>query len=178
MTARRILVTGGQRSGKSAYAEGLLADAPRVTYLAPSAPVDPADAEWEERIAAHRARRPATWTTVEDPDAGAALRRATPPLLLDSLGTWVTSLVDGLGGWDQPAAGWRGAFEQRLVDLVDAWRAVDGLAVVVTSEVGWSLTSEHRSGRVFVDLLGEVNQRMAAAADEVVLVVAGRPLRL
>jgi adenosylcobinamide kinase/adenosylcobinamide-phosphate guanylyltransferase len=179
MTPRRILVTGGQRSGKSRYAESLLANARRVTYLAPGAPADSsADPEWAARIAAHQARRPAGWTTVESPDAAAALRAATPPLLLDCLGTWLTALVDGLGAWDQPLPGWRGAFEHQLGALVDAWRGVDGLAVAVTNEVGWGLVSEHRSGRVFTDLLGEVNQQLAAASDEVVLVVAGRALKL
>ncbi len=57
-----------------------------------------------------------------------------------------------------------------------AWRDVPGLAVAVTNEVGWGLVSEHRSGRLFTDLLGRVNTAMAAASDEVILVVAGRPI--
>ena len=57
-------------------------------------------------------------------------------------------------------------------------RPVRGLAVVVTNEVGWGLVSPYRSGRVFTELLGQVNQEMAAASDEVIMVVAGRALRL
>ena len=61
---------------------------------------------------------------------------------------------------------------------MDAWRSCRQLAVAVTNEVGWGLVSEHRSGRVFTDLLGTVNQTMARASDEVIMMVAGRPLRL
>lgn len=174
----KVLVTGGQRSGKSRYAEDLLADAPQATFLAPGPPPDPrADAEWAARIAVHQHRRPGSWITVEH--AGAeALRAASPPVLLDSLGTWLTTLIDDLALWDEPLPSWRPRFDDALAELVAAWRDLDGRAVAVTSEVGWGLTSEHRSGRVFTDLLGEVNQQMAAVSDEVVLMVAGRPLRL
>jgi len=179
MTPRKLLVTGGQRSGKSGYAESLLAGEARVTYLAPGAAPDAAaDPEWAARVAVHQARRPATWTTLETGDVAAALTAAVPPVLLDSLGSWLTATVDGLGTWDVPVVQWHPQFDARLGALVDAWAAVDGLAVAVTSEVGWGLVSEHRSGRVFTDLLGEVNQRFATVSDEVVLLVAGRPLRL
>lgn len=179
MTPRKVLVTGGQRSGKSRYAEGLLAGEPHVTYLAPGPVPDPAvDPEWAARIATHRARRPPAWTTVETPDLAAALAAAAPPVLLDCLGTWLTALIDGLGTWAVPLPAWRAQFEDHLTALVGAWVSLDGLAVAVTNEVGWGLVSEHRSGRVFTDLLGEVNGRLAAVSDEVVLLVAGRPLRL
>lgn len=174
----KVLVTGGQRSGKSRYAEDLLADEPQVTFLAPGPAADPqADAEWAARIAIHRQRRPGSWVTVEHAGAN-ALRAAAPPVLLDSLGSWLTTLIDDLGVWDEPLPSWRPRFDDALAALVAAWRDLDGRAVAVTSEVGWGLTSEHRSGRMFIDLLGEVNQSMAAASDEVVMLVAGRPLRL
>jgi adenosylcobinamide kinase/adenosylcobinamide-phosphate guanylyltransferase len=179
MTSRRILVTGGVRSGKSRYAEGLLADEPRVSYLAPGPVPDPtADPEWAARIAEHQARRPARWVTVETTDVAEALRRTEPPVLLDCLGTWLTAVLDELGAWDGPPAQWRPAFEARLADLLDAWRTSSGLVVAVTNEVGWGLVSEHRSGRIFADLLGRVNAEVAAASEELVLVVAGRALRL
>lgn len=179
MTPRKILVTGGVRSGKSRHAEQILAGEPRVSFLAPAAAPDPAsDPDWAARVAEHRRRRPPTWTTVETPALAAALRKAEPPVLVDSLGTWLTGTVDALDGWDQPMAQWQAGFDDRLADLVDAWRASPGLLVAVTSEVGWGLVSEHRSGRVFTDLLGRVNQEVAAVSDEVILVVAGRALRL
>ena len=179
MKPERTLVTGGVRSGKSRYAEGLLSAYPGVTYLAPGPVPDPvADPEWAARIATHRAGRPASWTTVETAHLAEALAQHPPPFLLDCLGTWLTAVVDELGTWDVPLADWLGDFDARLTALVDAWRAVPGVAVAVTNEVGWGLVSEHRSGRVFTDLLGRTNQAVAAASDHVVLVVAGRALRL
>jgi adenosylcobinamide kinase / adenosylcobinamide-phosphate guanylyltransferase len=179
MTSRKILITGGQRSGKSRYAESLLADQAQVTYIAPGPIPDPArDAEWAARIGAHQDRRPATWTTVETTDLPAALRAAAPPVLIDCVGTWLTATVDHLGTWDTPLDQWRAAFHDRLAALLAAWQDADGLVIAVTNEVGMGLVSERRSGRVFTDLLGRVNQDVAALSDEVVFMVAGRPLRL
>jgi adenosyl cobinamide kinase/adenosyl cobinamide phosphate guanylyltransferase len=73
---------------------------------------------------------------------------------------------------------WEMYNDDQLNDLVDAWRSCAGVAVAVTNEVGWGLVPDYRSGRVFTDLLGQVNQEIAAASDDVILVVAGRSLRL
>jgi adenosylcobinamide kinase / adenosylcobinamide-phosphate guanylyltransferase len=176
---QRILITGGIRSGKSRYAERLLAGAPRVTYVATGPAPDTADdPEWAARIFDHRARRPAHWTTVETGDVAAALRRASGAILIDCLGTWLRSVIDRLGTWEEPLRTWEGDFFVELDDLVHAWQARRGLAIVVTNEVGWGLVPQYRSGRVFTDLLGLINQRMAAASDEVIMMVSGRPLRL
>jgi adenosylcobinamide kinase/adenosylcobinamide-phosphate guanylyltransferase len=168
----RVLVTGGVRSGKSTHAEGLLADRPRVRYVAPGPAYD--DADWAERIAAHRARRPATWTTVETHDLAAALR-TEEPVLVDCLGTWLTAVVDDASLWEAPS----GEVLAHVGGLVDmAVAALPADVVLVTNEVGLGVVPEHRSGRLFRDLLGTVNQRFAAACDEVHLVVAGRVLKL
>ena len=179
MSPRRILVTGGVRSGKSAYAERCLVDHPAVTYLAPGPVPDPvADPEWAMRIEAHRERRPAQWTTVETADVVGELRTAEQPVLLDCLGTWLTRLIDDLRGWDRPRPDWAADWQAATGALVDAWRAFSYDAVAVTNEVGWGLVPVHASGRLFADLLGRVNQEVAGASDEVVLMVAGRTLRL
>ena len=179
MKPHRTLVTGGVRSGKSRFAERLVAEHPHVTYLAPGQVPDPvADPEWAARIAVHQARRPDSWTTVETARLAEAVSAAEPPLLVDCLGTWVTAVVDDLGTWDVPLKDWQPAFDEQLGDLVSAWRQVSGIAVAVTNEVGMGLVSEHRSGRVFADLLGRTNQAVAEASDHVVLVVAGRALYL
>lgn len=176
---RRTLVTGGVRSGKSRHAEGLLADEARVTYVAPGLSPDPAaDPEWAARVAKHRLRRPPHWSTVETADVAAALSTGDPAYLVDSLGTWVSAVVDELGTWEVPLAHWQPDFDARLAALVAAWAAAPGRLVAVTNEVGWGLVSEHRSGRVFTDLLGQANAAVAAASDDVVLLVAGRPLVL
>jgi adenosylcobinamide kinase/adenosylcobinamide-phosphate guanylyltransferase len=175
----KTLVTGGVRSGKSRYAEELLAAHEHVTYLAPGpAPDLTADPEWAARIAVHQARRPAHWRTVETARLDETLGTSKPPLLVDSLGSWLTAVVDELGTWDIPLADWQHTFDERLEQLVRAWVAVPGPAVAVTNEVGWGLVAEHRSGRIFADLLGRTNQAVAAVSDHVVLVVAGRALHL
>jgi adenosylcobinamide kinase/adenosylcobinamide-phosphate guanylyltransferase len=177
--ATRTLVTGGVRSGKSRVAEELLAGQSTVTYLAPGpVPDRTTDPEWADRIDAHRARRPVNWTTVETADLATAIADAPGAVLIDCLGTWVTAVVDELGTWDEPLASWQAKFDERLSGLLQAWQAAAGPLVAVTNEVGWSVVPEHRSGRTFRDLLGVVNQRVAAVSDDVLLVVAGRVLRL
>jgi adenosylcobinamide kinase/adenosylcobinamide-phosphate guanylyltransferase len=170
----RVLVLGGSRSGKSAHAEALVADAGAVTYLATSPPV-PGDAEWAERVAAHRARRPAAWTTVETTAPSDLLRRGT--VLVDSITTWVTALMDETGVWtDEPGA--RDRLARRCDALVEAWTMTPAQVVAVSDEVGLGVVPETRSGRLFRDTLGSVNQRLAGTADEVWFVVAGLPQRL
>ncbi|ABD12486.1 adenosylcobinamide-phosphate guanylyltransferase [Frankia casuarinae] len=163
----RVLITGGARSGKSAEAERRLLAEPEVVYVATSAPPDPADAEWSERIAAHRRRRPAAWTTVETVDLVPLLRSPGPPLLIDGLGLWV-------GAWlDRPDE-----LRIRAEELVDAWRATGRRVVAVTDEVGSGVVPPAEAGRRFRDVLGRLNADLAAEADEVWQVVAGIPLRL
>ena len=158
------LVLGGTRSGKSALAERITASlSPPVCYVATGWAGD--DADLAERIAAHRARRPADWATVE---AGADL----VPALLDNPDG--TVLVDALGSWVA-------RHDDLVVDataLVDALSARRGDTVVVSEEVGLSVHPATEVGRRFVDILGGLNRHVAAVADDVLLVVAGRVLRL
>jgi adenosylcobinamide kinase/adenosylcobinamide-phosphate guanylyltransferase len=170
----RVLVLGGSRSGKSAFAESLLAGRDDVTYLATSAGA-PDDSEWAARVATHRARRPAGWSTVESTAPSDLLRPGT--VLIDSVTTWVAALMDETGVWTEgPDA------EQRLAGrcdaLVNAWAMTPAHVVAVTDEVGLGVVPETRAGRLFRDALGEVNQRLAGTADEVWFVVAGLPQRL
>jgi adenosylcobinamide kinase / adenosylcobinamide-phosphate guanylyltransferase len=174
----KILVTGGVRSGKSRHAEQVLAAYDAVTYVAPGPTTDEdPDPDWAARIAAHQARRPAGWTTLETRDL--LLAFGTPgPVLVDCLGTWLTAVIDGAAAWDLPSGEAHSLVEARLEDAAVALRAAPGPVVLVTNEVGLGVVPEHRSGRLFRDLLGTVNQRLAQECDEVHLVVAGRVLRL
>ncbi len=174
----KVLVTGGVRSGKSRHAEGLLDAHPAVTYVAPGPTTDEdSDPDWAERIAAHRSRRPASWTTLESRDLAAAL--TTPgPVLVDCLGTWLTAVLDDEGAWERPGAQVHALVETRLSAAVAELRRATGPVVLVTNEVGLGVVPAHRSGRVFRDLLGLTSQRFAAECDEVHLVVAGRVLVL
>ncbi len=170
----RVLVLGGSRSGKSAHAESLLADRADVVYLATSAPA-PDDAEWAQRVAAHRARRPAGWTTLETTAPSDLLRGGA--VLVDSVTTWVAALMDETGVWTaEPGAS--GRLADRVDALVNAWAMTPAHVVAVSDEVGLGVVPETRAGRLFRDTLGEVNQRLAGTADEVWFVVAGLPQRL
>ncbi|WP_026313624.1 bifunctional adenosylcobinamide kinase/adenosylcobinamide-phosphate guanylyltransferase [Actinomadura flavalba] len=168
----RTLLLGGTRSGKSAEAELRLAAEPDVTYIA-TGRTGSGDAEWTARVTAHRERRPAWWTTVETRDAAGVLRAARGAVLLDGLGSWLTSVIDAADAWDSPAS-----VAPRLDELVDAWRATAARVVAVTEEVGLSLVPMTASGRAFTDLLGHLNQRVAAESEEAALIVAGRILDL
>ncbi len=170
----RVLVLGGSRSGKSAHAESLLSGRGDVVYLATSAPAAD-DADWAQRVAAHRARRPASWTTLETTAPSELLRGGT--LLVDSVTTWVAALMDETGVWAaEPGAHDRLA--DRVDALVNAWAMTPAHVVAVSDEVGLGVVPETRAGRLFRDTLGEVNQRLAGTADEVWFVVAGLPQRL
>ncbi|WP_433871985.1 bifunctional adenosylcobinamide kinase/adenosylcobinamide-phosphate guanylyltransferase [Saccharopolyspora sp. CA-218241] len=178
--AARTLVLGGARSGKSAHAEGLLPADADVDYVA-TARRDPDDAEWSRRIAAHVERRPASWRTVEaGPDELAAVLLAAGPdrwLLVDDLATWLTAALDDAGAWERdPAA--LAAVADRCAELVDAVARCRCRLVLVSAEVGLGVVPGTRSGRLFRDELGALNARLAEGCDDVLLLVAGIPLRL
>ncbi|WP_431727545.1 bifunctional adenosylcobinamide kinase/adenosylcobinamide-phosphate guanylyltransferase [Verrucosispora sp. TAA-831] len=171
-----LLVLGGIRSGKSEFAESLVADAATVRYVATAAGGGDDDAEWAARIAAHRERRPATWSTEEtadDPRRLADVLAAARPdetLLVDDLGGWVTVLLDP---GHQPADD-----TATVAELAAAVRDCPARLVLVSPEVGLSLVPTTPLGRAFTDALGAVNRAVADACDAVVLVVAGQPVRL
>jgi adenosylcobinamide kinase / adenosylcobinamide-phosphate guanylyltransferase len=158
-----VLVLGGARSGKSAYAERLTASLPGpVTYLA-TACAD-GDPDLAARVAEHQGRRPSSWSTIEaGPDLPGVLRATGGTVLLDALGPWVAAAP----GFDVDAAALCGALTGRAGDTV-----------VVSEEVGLGVHPSTLAGQQFRDALGELNQAVATVADDVALVVAGRALRL
>ncbi|PTA68613.1 bifunctional adenosylcobinamide kinase/adenosylcobinamide-phosphate guanylyltransferase [Deinococcus arcticus] len=165
-----VVVTGGARSGKSAFAERRALDSGLpVTYLATAQAFDE---EMAARIARHQRDRPADWPTVEEPleVARALAAFPTPAAVLDCLSLWVSNLM--LAGWPDEAV------LSAADALLAAAQARGGLTVLVTNEVGFGIVPENALARRYRDLLGWVNQRAAAASDEVWLLVSGRPLRL
>lgn len=179
--ATATLILGGARSGKSAHAEPLLRAAPHVTYVATGGTRDD-DPEWRARIEAHRRRRPATWTTLETTDLVGALDTATGPVLIDCLALWLTALLDARDAWRRLDAGeWSELLNEvqpTIGALVDAVRRRRADVVLVSNEVGMGVVPATASGRLFQDLLGHVNRVVADACDDVLLMVAGRPLTL
>ena len=159
------LVLGGTRSGKSEVAESLAAAAPGepVTYVATGAATDD---DMAARIAAHRARRPPSWNTVE---AGADL-----PATLGALPSAGGVVVDSLGTWVATCA----QLAPDVDGLCAALRARDGDTIVVSDEAGLGVHATTEVGRRFADALGDLNRAVADIADRVLLVVAGRVLPL
>jgi len=161
---RRVLVLGGARSGKSRWAESLLADRDDVTYVA-TAFDRPDDEEWQRRVDEHRARRAEVWATVETLDVAKAMT-SHDVVLLDCATLWLGGVLD------EPD------LEERMESFVHALADATGTVVVVSNEVGSGVVPPTPSGRRFRDLLGALNARLARVCDEVWLVTAGIAQRL
>lgn len=166
--AKSILITGGARSGKSAHAETVtLGLGPEAIYIATA---EAHDAEMAERIALHQARRGAQWRTETAPlDLAEALARTdgSGPRLVDCLTLWLSNQILADRDW------------QDATDRLTETLAVQTAPVVfVTNEVGAGIVPENALSRRFRDAAGRVNQQIAAACDEVVLVVAGYPIKV
>ena len=163
---------GGIRSGKSAFAEALVAGAASVRYVATAVGGED-DPEWRARIETHQRRRPQSWTTEEtgaDPARlTAVLAEAKPDdtLLVDDLGGWVAALLDPARQPNDDLA--------TVTALAAAVRSCAARVVLVSPEVGLSLVPTTPVGRAFADALGTANQALAGACDRVAFVVAGRP---
>lgn len=170
----RTLVLGGIRSGKSHWAEQLLADeaAPdgAICYLATGDAGS--DDEFSARVATHRARRPAHWSTVETTDVATHLHTTATATLVDDIGGWLVATMDRCEAWTG------GSVVREVDELACAVAVFDAPLALVSPEVGLTVVPATPSGRLFADELGTLNQRLAAACDRVVLVVAGQPLTI
>ena len=169
--SHRLLVTGPARSGKSEWAETLASQSGKSVVYVATAQVDPTDAEWEARIARHRDRRPANWSTLQVPIELAATIRAARPeecLLIDSLGTWLANLLD------QDEATWQATEADLLLSL----QQTESLVILVAEETGWGVVPAYPLGRLFRDRLGTLTRRIGTISDAVYLVTAGYVLNL
>ncbi|MBP0617299.1 bifunctional adenosylcobinamide kinase/adenosylcobinamide-phosphate guanylyltransferase [Jiella mangrovi] len=168
--AKVAFVLGGARSGKSAFAEGLVGQSGRAkVYVATGRAFD---TEMQARIARHQADRGEGWTTIEAPlDLVGALRRETLPnrmVLVDCLTLWVTNLM--MAGSD---------IEAECAELIDCLgEGLPGPVVLVSNEVGLGIVPENRMAREFRDHAGRLHQQIAAVAETVTFVAAGLPMKL
>lgn len=187
--AKIVLVTGGARSGKSAFAEDQLADREEVCYIATGLPRGE-DPEWQERIRLHQERRPASWTTQEQ-YAGLAdwLREQSHPVYLLDCATLLTSnrLFDLIAQHypdklelteehflsRQEQSFLLQLLEEEWQELLSAIRQTDAECWIVTDEVGLGIVPETRLGRFFRDVQGKINQLIAKEASEAYLVICG-----
>ncbi len=187
--AKIVLVTGGARSGKSAFAEDQLADREEVCYIATGLPRGE-DPEWQERIRLHQERRPASWTTQEQ-YAGLAdwLREQSHPVYLLDCATLLTSnrLFDLIAQHfpdklelteehflsRQEQSFLLQLLEEEWQELLSAIHQTDAECWIVTDEVGLGIVPETRLGRFFRDVQGKINQLIAKEASEAYLVICG-----
>ncbi|MDF1552557.1 MAG: bifunctional adenosylcobinamide kinase/adenosylcobinamide-phosphate guanylyltransferase [Deferrisomatales bacterium] len=169
---RLVFVTGGTRSGKSGFAQGLVEGWPgQLLYIATA---EVRDAEMRCRVDLHQQDRGPRWHTREEPlDLPAALAAAQGygGVLLDCLTLWTSNLMESHG--DDEAA-----IDQAVGALLDALAAYPGRLCVVTNEVGSGIVPEHPLARRFRDRAGRINQQVAASATEAYLVVSGLPVCL
>lgn len=163
------LVLGGARSGKSAFAERLVAGSSLASVYIATAQVF--DDEMRDRIDHHRVRRGAEWQLIEEPDdlEGVIAREAMQDrvLLVDCLTLWVTNLMMA-----------EADIEARFLALLDALSGVSGPVVLVSNEVGLGIVPDNKMARDFRDYAGRLNQEVAARADHVWFIAAGLPLSL
>jgi len=168
-----VLILGGVRSGKSRYAQQLAEQSSRVTFVATAECRE--DEEMRRKIERHRAERPAHWRTVEEPVAlGRALRsneHDSDAILVDCLTLFAANLMESFGSDEA-------ALEGCIEDLCAALQETSCKIILVSNEVGSGVVPAYALGRRFRDLVGEINQRVAAVADTVLLMVAGLPLTL
>jgi adenosylcobinamide kinase/adenosylcobinamide-phosphate guanylyltransferase len=171
-----VFILGGARSGKSAYAERRARGRGGSVVFVATATAS--DDEMARRIAAHRAGRPADWTTIEAPVAVAAhldaLPHATATVIVDCLTLLVSNLLLAHEAESKDAVARR--VEAEIDALLDRYAAGTATWLVVSNEVGLGLVPPYPLGRLYRDLLGRVNARVAARADRVYLMVAGLPI--
>ncbi|BAY18911.1 cobalamin biosynthesis enzyme [Nostoc sp. HK-01] len=166
-----ILITGAARSGKSEWAESLAKQSGKQVIYVATATENPADIEWQKRILAHQQRRPQNWTTLAVPiEISATLADAKPHscLLVDSLGTWVTNLLD------QDEISW----QNTSTEFLETVQLVAADMLFVAEEVGWGVVPAYPIGRLFRDRLGSLVRQLGAICDTVYLVAGGHVLNL
>lgn len=166
------LVLGGVRSGKSRFAQTLAAQCERVTFIATAEGRD--DAEMQHKIERHHADRPQHWTTAEVPlrlsEAIASACAESDVILVDCLTIFAANLLEAHGDESKR--------DSNICELCEALSTATCPVILVSNEVGSGVVPAYASGRQFRDLVGEINQRVAAVADTVLMMVAGLPLPL
>ncbi|UCC18129.1 MAG: bifunctional adenosylcobinamide kinase/adenosylcobinamide-phosphate guanylyltransferase [Dehalococcoidales bacterium] len=174
-----ILITGGARSGKSSYAQALAGKSgEKVLFVATA---EARDDEMRRRIDAHKANRPASWTTLETPtDVGKNIRenvKNNKVVLLDCITLLVNAIFNEFGeNLDEKQI--EDAVIKEINEIIDCLNHLDKNFIIVTNEVGLGLVPANEAGRFYRDILGKANSILAAACDEVYLMVSGLSVKV
>jgi len=181
-TGRLILITGGARSGKSTFALKMADSTPGERLFIATA--EGLDEEMVGRIEKHKRERGSHWATIEEPIAVSAVvgrEKGYGVILLDCLTLWLSNLLHSHSadcGKERDSEAPSNAIVEEIDSFIDACKASDATVIVVSNEVGMGIVPENRLARHFRDIAGIANQRVAAAADEVYLLVSGIEMRI
>jgi adenosylcobinamide kinase/adenosylcobinamide-phosphate guanylyltransferase len=171
-----VLILGGVRGGKSSFAQSLARSmSDSVTYIAPA---EAGDEEMHRRIEEHRRSRPQSWRTIEEPLHPASELVSAPKaeiVLLDCLTLLVSNLL--LANEESPADAEQ-AVDTEIAALLRAYEDGAATFILVSNEVGMGVVPPYQLGRVYRDLLGQANQRVARAADRVYWMLSGLPIEV
>lgn len=179
-----VLITGGARSGKSEYAENLakVKGGNNVTYIATSIALDE---EMKDRIKKHKERRPILWETIETYKNlyTQIIKTTNEVVLIDCLTVMITNILMEVDlTWETASSNDINQIEQiisiEVEKIINAARESSKYIIVVTNEVGMGLVPEYKLGRIFRDIAGRMNKKVASCSDEVYLMVSGLPLKL
>jgi adenosylcobinamide kinase/adenosylcobinamide-phosphate guanylyltransferase len=176
------LVTGGSRSGKSTFGEGMLKEKDKVLYIATSVITDD---EMRERVAIHKERRNKNWETYEGyKDLKKVIKESECKfIMLECVTTMITNLIfDKYLDFDNISKEEIQVLEEMISEqfkeVISACKESDKEIVIISNEVGFGLVSEYKLGRIFTDISGRINQLLGKLSDDAYLVVAGLPLKL
>lgn len=182
MNNKIILVTGGCRSGKSKFAENLLKNKDDVVYIATAMITDK---EMENRIQEHKDTRNSNWKTIEQyKDLDIILKKVNEEfILLDCVTIMITNLMfDEYKEFESITKHQQQELLEKIknqfVKLINVSKELNKTLIIVTNEIGYSLTSQYKLGRIFTDFTGTINQLIASLSDEVYLVSCGLPIKL
>lgn len=168
---RIIFITGGQRSGKSAYAEQLALQLNKKPVYVATAHIW--DEEFRLRVLRHQERRGPEWTNIEEEQCLSRIDVSGRTVLVDCLTLWATNFFFAAGDEADPAA-----VLEEMKQEFDRFTMQDATFLFVSNEIGLGGISANATQRRFTDLLGGLNQYVASKADEVILLVAGIPVKI
>ncbi len=162
-----IFITGGTKSGKSEFAEHLAKHEKKLLYVALS-DINPEDKKWQEKINAHRKRRPKNWKLIETTDLLKTLSKEEGPLLIDSIGGFV---MESIGKE-------KNEWSKKMNSLISLLIKRKSITFIVGEQVGWSLVSEYKIGNTYIERMGELQKRITKISKDNWLAINGRAIKI
>ena len=162
-----VFITGGTKSGKSEFAEHLAKEIKNLSYVALSEN-NMDDKQWQDKIKAHRKRRPKDWKLIETTDLLNTLRKEEGPLLIDSIGGYVMKTIDKA----------QNEWFTKMNSLISLLIKRKSITIIVGEQVGWSLVSEYKIGNTYIERIGELQKRITKISKDNWLAINGRAIKI